>query len=396
MNRRLRRVKPAAWDWLLGAALALGGAIEAQVASGIHGSRAVASVGVAVIGGTVALRRARPLGAMGLWLAGVAGMVAAGTTPTEISTPFLTLFLLPYAAGSRLTRGPALLALAMLWSGVAIAVAWDPRALWSDFFFPGMFGTCFWVAGRLVRSRSELTAELHEAAVRAADARAAQAAGAVADERRRIARELHDVVAHSVSMMVVQAGGARRILDRDPARAIAAAGLIEHTGREALAEMRRLLGVLHPDDHEPAAYGPQPTLRELGALVERARTAGLPVGLTVDGEQRQLSAGLDLAAYRVVQEALTNVVKHGGGAPTEVRVHYRADAVEIRIADQGDGALDVPLGGSGQGLVGMRERVRMYGGELRAGRRSDGGFEVRAVLPFEREDEAALTAGARA
>jgi len=204
---------------------------------------------------------------------------------------------------------------------------------------------------------------------------------------------MHDVVAHSVSMMVVQAGGARRILDLDAARAVAAAELIEQTGREALAEMRRLLGVLHPGEH--AEYTPQPTLGELDALVERTRAAGVPVALAVEGERRELPAGVDLAAYRVVQEALTNVVKHGGGAPTDVHVHYRADAVEIRIADRGDGARGTELEGSGHGLVGMRERVRMYGGELRAGERAGGGFEVAVRLPLEGEEEAALTAGAR-
>ena len=174
--------------------------------------------------------------------------------------------------------------------------------------------------------------------MRAAEAREAEAERAVADERRRIAREMHDVVAHSVSMMVVQAGGARRILERDPARAVAAAELIERTGRDALAEMRALLGVLHADEH--SEYAPQPTLRELEALVERARSAGVPVTLELSGERRELPAGLDLAAYRVVQEALTNVVKHSGGAPTTVSVHYRADAVEVWIADRGSGRPD--------------------------------------------------------
>jgi signal transduction histidine kinase len=194
-------------------------------------------------------------------------------------------------------------------------------------------------------------------------------------------------------MMVVQAGGARRILDRDPARAIAAAELIERTGREAMSEMRRLLGVLNPDEH--AGYAPQPTLLELEALLERVRGAGVPVELRVDGDRRELPAGVDLAAYRVVQEALTNVLKHGGSAPTEVRVLYRADAVEVQITDRGDGALKTRLGGSGQGLLGMRERVRMYGGDLKAGRRRGGGFEVHVRLPLEGEEDAALTAGAR-
>ena len=206
---------------------------------------------------------------------------------------------------------------------------------------------------------------------------------------------MHDVVAHSVSMMVIQAGGARRILDRDPARAEAAGELIEKTGREALREMRTLLGVLHAEDEQQADYAPQPSLRDIEALVERARVAGLPVALTVEGARRELPAGVDLAAYRVVQEALTNVVKHGGGAETEVLVRYKADAVEVTVADRGGGTMTTRLEGSGHGLTGMRERVRVFGGELHAGRRRGGGFEVRALLPLQSEDEAALVAGAK-
>jgi signal transduction histidine kinase len=321
-------------------------------------------------------------------------MIAAGTSPAEASTPFLTLFLLPYSAAAGLRLRWALFSLALMWAGVVAVYFAAAAPVIGDIIFPGMFATVFWGAGRVVRSHSQLTAELHEAALRATEAREAEAATAAAEERRRIAREMHDVVAHSVSMMVVQAGGARRILDRDPERAVAAAELIERTGREALAEMRRLLGVLHPGEH--AEYTPQPSLRELDALVERTRVAGMPVSLSVDGERRELSAGLDLAAYRVVQEALTNALKHGGGAPTDVQVHYRADAVEIRIADRGGGTVTARLGGTGHGLVGMRERVRMYGGDFQAGRRRGGGFEVHVRLPLEGEEEAALTAGARA
>jgi signal transduction histidine kinase len=391
--RRLRRVSPLAWDCALALALAVASVIEVATVDGLAGSPWVNFAGVLLISGSVALRRVRPLTASLVWTAALFGMIALGAAPTQLSSPFLSLFVVPYGTGSRLERNPAILTLALTWAGVAAAWIDDPDRIFGDLFFPGMFATVFWIAGRVVRSRSQLTAELHEAAVRAADERAAEAARAVADERRRIARELHDVVAHSVSMMVVQAGGARRILDREPQRAVAAAELIERTGREALAEMRRLLGVLHPD--EDADYAPQPSLRELEALVERARGAGVPVELQIAGERRELPAGLDLAAYRVVQEALTNVVKHGGGAATEVIVHYRADAVDVRIADRGQGGLDARLGGTGHGLVGMRERVRMYGGELRTGRRRGGGFEVAVTLPLEGEEDAALTAGAR-
>jgi signal transduction histidine kinase len=274
---------------------------------------------------------------------------------------------------------------------IAVALSSVNGYVTGDLIFPTIFGVLMWLAGRVVRSRAELTAELHEAAQVAHEQREADAARAVAEERRRIAREMHDVVAHSVSTMVIQAGGARRILARDPQRAIDAAALIERTGREALAEMRHLLGVLHAGD-EAAALAPQPTLHELGALVERSRAAGLPVELHVSGEPGELPAGVDLAAYRVVQEALTNALKHGGGH-AEVGVEYGERELRLSIVDAGDGA-KLGVQSSGQGLRGMRERVRIIGGELHSGPRPGGGFEVRAQLPLYDEVEAALAAAA--
>jgi signal transduction histidine kinase len=196
---------------------------------------------------------------------------------------------------------------------------------------------------------------------------------------------MHDVVAHSVSVMVVQAGGARRILDRDPARAVEAAAHIEQTGRAALVEMRRLLGVLHAG--EEAERAPAPGMRELGALVERSRAAGLPVSLTVDGEPRPLPAGLDLAAYRVLQEGLTNAIKYAHAAPTDVHVRWMPATLELTVADRGPGFGQAT---GGHGLVGMRERVRLYGGELWTGRRDGGGFEIRARIPLVADTEMEL------
>jgi signal transduction histidine kinase len=178
--------------------------------------------------------------------------------------------------------------------------------------------------------------------------------------------------------MVVQAGGARRILERDPLRARDAADLIAGTGREAIVELQRLLGVLNI---EPAAA---PTLDGLDGLVERARAAGLPVAPTVDGERRRLPEGVELAAYRVVQEAITNALKHAGAAPTEVHVSYGLQEVELHVSDRGPGAgATSRVGGGGHGLVGMRERVRVFGGELHTGLRAGGGFEVRARIPLD-------------
>ena len=230
-----------------------------------------------------------------------------------------------------------------------------------------------------MRARTRLTAELHEAAAQLAEASEEEQQLAAIEERRRIAREMHDLVAHSMSVMVVQAGGARRILDRDPARALEAATRIERTGREALGEMRHLLGVLHGSDHAPA-LAPQPTLAEIGELVARARSAGLPTVLEFRGERRALPAGLDLAAYRIVQEGLTNALKHAGRAPTTVTVDWSEHTLTLEIRDHGPRV--ARNGGGGHGLVGMRERVRLYGGELDAGPADGGGWHVRATLPL--------------
>jgi signal transduction histidine kinase len=201
---------------------------------------------------------------------------------------------------------------------------------------------------------------------------------AVVAERARIARELHDVVAHSVSVMVVQAQAGPRLPDEERVRD--AFGSIETTGREALVELRRLLGVLRGGE-EHAATAPQPGLASIEALVEQVREAGLRVDLRVEGEPAALPPGIDLSAYRIVQEALTNALKHAGRAEAEVIVRYETAAVELEILDNGIGP-HTRVNGSGHGLVGMRERVALYGGLLEAGSRNGHGFAVRARLPL--------------
>jgi signal transduction histidine kinase len=395
MMGRLRRVPAWAWDALLSAGLFA--VLVVDVAAGtFDGDHAAATVAaVAAIALLPLVRRRRPLATIYAWALIVCLLTLVLDPETELLVPFLGLFVFPYNAGLRVPGRRAALAIPAIWLALTATALSNDEAIAGDIIFPGLFGTLFWVVGRATANRVRLAAELHEEALRADEERQAEAARAVAEERRRIAREMHDVVAHSVSMMVIQAGGGRRILDREPARAVEAAALIERAGREALVEMRHLLGLLHADD-DPAEYAPQPTLARLDLLVERARAAGLPVTLEVEGDPpAELSAGLDLAAYRVLQEALTNAIKHGGCAPTDVRVHYRADAVEVLVSDRGRGPVDARLTGGGQGLVGMRERVRMYGGELRAGRRRGGGFEVAVRLPLEGKEAAALTAGAR-
>ena len=202
---------------------------------------------------------------------------------------------------------------------------------------------------------------------------------AVAEERARIARELHDVVAHGVSVIAVQADAAEAALEHDPARAGAPLRTIRGSAHDALGEMRRMLGVLRAGD-EGSEHSPQPGLAQLPALVEHAQAAGVPVALEVEGEPRPLPASLDLTAYRIVQEALTNVRKHAPGAPTTVRVGWAVGELRLAIRDQGPGANGADPGG--HGLVGMQERVRIHGGRLRTGSGPDGGFEVFVALPL--------------
>jgi len=222
--------------------------------------------------------------------------------------------------------------------------------------------------------------EFKERATRAEREREERARVAVADERARIARELHDVVGHSVSVMTVQASAVRRLLLPEQQREREALLVVERTGREALAEMRRMVGVLRRPEEAPA-LAPQPSLEHLDKLVAQAREAGLPVELRVEGDSVQLPAGVDLTAYRLIQEGLTNTIKHARATRAEVVVRYTGDHVELAVSDDGDGGGSGD--GGGHGLVGMRERVSVYGGELEAGSAPSGGYRLRARLPIE-------------
>lgn len=202
---------------------------------------------------------------------------------------------------------------------------------------------------------------------------------AVIDERSRIARELHDAIAHNVSMMVVQAGAERRLLDHDKAATREVLVTIEQMGRGALTEMRRLVGMLRSDPRDPLA--PQPGIDAVPTLVEQVRAAGLPVDLRIEGERSELPVGIDLSSYRIVQEGLTNSLKHAGRAHAVVSIQYGTDSLSIEITDDGAGCPSVVPSG-GHGLVGLRERASMYGGHLEAGRQPTGGFAIRVRLPL--------------
>jgi len=236
-----------------------------------------------------------------------------------------------------------------------------------------------WLIGRYQRQRRSQVSGLQDQAARLERDREEQARAAVTQERGRIARELHDIVAHSVSVMVIQAQAGQRLIS-DAAQAGTAFRSIEASGREALVELRRLLAILRTADDQ-LVIGPQPGLGSLESLIEQVREAGLPVDLRIEGQQAPLPPGVDLSAYRIVQEALTNTIKHAGPAKAEVILRYDTSALELEITDTGTGTAPGAIG-TGHGLIGMRERTTLLGGDLVTGSREAGGYLVRARLPL--------------
>jgi signal transduction histidine kinase len=377
---RRRHLSPRTVDVAITAAVLVAGVIEALTLKSIDGPRWVIVLAVSSMSLLLLWRRTHPLAVTIALLAIALPVTLWIGDATELVATFLPLLLISYGGGRYAGTRDGRIALAILFFGVpAVGLAGEDATV-GDAYFPDILVLLCWFAGRTVNLRLRHAAELHEAAALAAEQREREAQQAVADERRRIAREMHDVVAHSISIMVVQAGGARRILATDPARAEHAAARIRHAGSDALAEMDILLGVL---DTPPDTVVP-PTLDGLDELVERTRAAGLPVTLTVTGARQALPQGAELAVYRIVQEALTNAIKHAGGATTRVTLVWGATALELGIADDGDGGASPELVGAGHGLIGMRERIRVHGGELEAGPRPGGGFQVSARLPYER------------
>ena len=325
---------------------------------------------------TLVWRRRRPLEVLAV---NIAAWVVIDLNSPVNEDPLalaITLAIAVYSVGAH-THGRRAIVGATLTAALAVTgtVADANEGTFVDFlgnaiFFFTIFGG-LWLAGRAIRRRRTREDELIEE-------RDEKARTAVAEERARIARELHDVVAHAISVIVLQARGARRALADEPETARGAVDAIEHTASQALTEMRRLLAMLRADD-EAVGLAPQPSLAHLETLADQVREAGLPVELAFEGEQRELPPGVDLAAFRIVQEALTNALKHAGPARARVVVRYGAEDVEVEIADDGAGATNGA--GGGHGLAGMRERVSLYGGRLESGPSTGGGFLVRARLP---------------
>ena len=375
-----RSLDPVRVDAVFAGVLLLAGVLAALFGEDkARGAQLISMVGVTV---PVAFRRRRPIAAALTMALALLLATALGGAPTQ-ATGIVALIALvsgAYMLGAR-TQGRVLAAgtIALIVALAVDAIVEESQTVSALLFFTFFVVGLPVAAGQATRSRAQLADELADRAVALERAREGEAQAAVQEERARIARELHDVVAHDVSVMVVQAAAAKRIVEREPDRAEEAIVSIEGTGREALAEMRRLLGVLRRGD-EDLALAPQPSLSRVDALLARTRAAGLDVALERSGDDTPLPAGVDLAAYRVVQEALANVVRHAGAEHATVRLTYDPRAVVVEVVDDGRGAAN---GGSkaGHGLIGLRERVELYGGDFEAGPRAEGGFGVRARLP---------------
>jgi signal transduction histidine kinase len=354
-----------------------------------------AFVGLAVVGSAVASGAEQDRTLLGL-LFGVAAVLPllfrrrwpfaalAAILAVAVSSPVDAQFALPIAAmiytigSTRSWEATFAAAASVVATGLAYQLAGGNLST-GDLVSTGVLCAVTGGVGLYVGSRRASFEALRGRADRLHRERELLAERAVAEERLRIAQELHDVVAHNVSLIVVQAQALGATVPDD--RVGAATDTIADLGRQAMTEMHRTLKLLRANEEKAAGREPQPGLADLEGLLERARAAGLPVDLAIEGEPRPLSQGVDLSAYRILQEALTNVFKHAGRAPTTVTLGYRADALELTVTDMGDARITAMAPG-GHGLVGMRERAALFGGTLTAAPRNGHGFEVHAVLPY--------------
>ncbi|MDQ3936172.1 MAG: histidine kinase [Actinomycetota bacterium] len=373
---------PRAFDAALAGLFVAGTVVELLLLDAPAGDRVVVLACDLGLAGLVFWRRRIPAVGLVAFAAALLITRALGDdTANQITLPFIALFVFAYALGAYGSLRATVVGSAIAVVGVGCDIVINEEtagAVLVGLLFASIFMGAPLAVGRAMRNRRLLADALREKAERAERDQEADARRAVEGERARIARELHDVVAHSISVMTVQAEAVARIADRYPEQARSSLETIENTGREALTEMRRLLGVLRRDD-DVADLAPQPSLAQVGMLADRARVAGLDVELRVEGEQRHLSAGVDLVAYRVVQEALGDALARAGARRARVTVRYGERNVRIEVFD--DGAAFRSGGETGE-LLGMRERVGLYGGDLEAGPAGHG-HAVRVRLPLD-------------
>ena len=326
-------------------------------------------------------RRRFPFGAPAtVWLIAAASSFADGRLVVFAIGATLAGLTAAFLLGNLRDARQGRIGLVIVIAATTLIVYNDPGKSASDYIFTPVLFVTGWLAGYALRERAVQAEAAEERAARAEREREVMARIAVAEERARIARELHDIVAHAVSVMVLQVGAVRHKLPTALQEDADALMDVERTGRSAMAEMRRLLGALRRDD-EDAELSPQPGLDRMDALLEEVQRAGLPVQLEVDGAPYPLPRAIDLSAYRIVQEGLTNTLKHAGASRAQVTLRYGADDLEIDVRDDGRGGSTTSPNGSGHGLLGVRERVKIYRGQMSAGPVAGGGFLLTARLP---------------
>jgi signal transduction histidine kinase len=315
-----------------------------------------------------------------VWIMGGALSFVDGRLIVFVSGVFAAGLVAAYLLGNLQDEAHGRIGLVVVLGCAAIVVENNPAHAPGDFVFLPVLCAIVWLAGFALRERAAQAEAAEERAARAETEREVTARIAVAEERARIARELHDIVAHAVSVMVLQVGAVRHNLPETLEQDGDALRGVEQTGRTALAEMRRLVGAMR-EDGGALELAPQPGLADLDSLLEEVGRAGLPVRLQVDGEPIELPRGIDLSAYRIVQEGLTNARKHARATHADVRIRYGAGQVQIEVRDDGRGAS--PDDGRGHGLAGVRERVKIYGGDMSAGPAAAGGFVLSTRLPLD-------------
>jgi len=390
----LRRFWSPAWDtsrnmdWIIAIALVTVGESEVWLrwhdggpGGAFNGSPLSGGMLIALATAPVAWRRSHPLLALTVSGGALSALAFFVAPVTPLLAGLLPLLVLTYSVAVYAGREEALAGLVVAGVTIGLLTARIPEMQTTGEM---LFGTVVilgtWLLGQIAHRRERQVEQLADRAVKLEQERDEQTRTAIAEERARIARELHDVVAHSVSVMVVQAGAARVMLDASPDRAQETLRSIEGTGREALAELRRLLGLLR-SEADGVNLAPQPRMSGVDALIAQFRDTGLAVDLRIEGAPHPMTAGLELTAYRIIQEALTNVLKHAKGASAAVCVRYEPGSIRLQIEDDGlrRDAVERP----GHGLIGMRERVTLYGGRLDAGPQVRGGYRVSACLPIE-------------
>jgi signal transduction histidine kinase len=370
-------------DVSLAAVFATAAQLDVWVRGTVPGPRVANALLLAFVAPPLAVRRRWPCAAVLVTAAAVgAQAIVVGKPPSGFL--YWPILILSYSLGAHAPASRrALASLAGLTAAYAVLIGY---AFWNEGFnvtaLPWMLASVApWALGRHVRRRRDRAAATAAAERQDRDREQLRLA-ALEQERKRMARELHDILAHSVSLMGVQAGAAEEVLAHEPERARPVLRSIQNTARDSVAELRRLLGILRDSELERFDT-PQPDIQQLDALVRRMRDAGLPVVFVVEGDPRPLPPGIELAAYRVVQEALTNVLKHARPSRVEVRLRYRPTALSVNVTNDGVREGTNGNGGGGHGLIGMNERITLYGGALAAGAQASGVFSIDAHIPVE-------------